>query len=62
MAHPRVKSSVYLSAEMHEQLKAYSSATSLALNTHIVLALQEYLQRKDRQAIIDKKLHQRMQG
>ena len=56
MSQQRVKSSVYLSEELHERAKAYSKATSLSFNTHVVLALEEYLKDQGRAAVIEKEL------
>ena len=46
MTNARLKSSLYLSAELHERVKALSKATQLPLNTHLILALEEYLQQQ----------------
>lgn len=52
----RVKSSIYLNEGLHERAKALSKATSLSFNTHVALALEEYLQDSNRAAVIDREL------
>lgn len=56
MTRQRVKSSIYLNEGLHERAKALSKATSLSLNTHIALALEEYLQDSHRAYIIEREL------
>lgn len=53
MATTRMKSSIYLSSNLHERVKALSRATQLPFNTHVVLALEEYLQHDKRVALIN---------
>lgn len=52
MAKMRMKSSLYLSEDLHERVKALGRATSLPFNTHVVLALEEYLQEERRAELI----------
>lgn len=56
MTRTRIKSSIYLNEGLHERAKALSKATSLSLNTHIALALEEYLQDSHRTRIIEREL------
>ena len=56
MAVNRVKTSAYLSESLYERTKLYSKATALPFNTHIVLALEEYLRKDERQSIIQAEL------
>lgn len=56
LTHQRIKSSIYLNEGLHERAKALSKATSLSLNTHIALALEEYLQDSHRAYIIEREL------
>ena len=59
MAINRVKTSAYLSESLYERTKLYSNATALPFNTHIVLALEEYLKKEDRQSLIQAELDKR---
>lgn len=52
MAKTRVKTSAYLSESLYERTKIYSDATALPFNTHIVLALEEYLKNEERRHVI----------
>ena len=52
----RIKSSIYLNEGLHERAKALSKATSLSFNTHVSLALEEYLQEKTRAGRIEEEL------
>lgn len=54
MSNNRMKSSVYLSSDLHERVKSLSRATQLPFNTHVVLALEEYLQQERRASMIEK--------
>ena len=56
MTNARLKSSLYLSAELHERVKAHSKATQLPLNTHLILALEEYLQQERRAELVEREL------
>lgn len=56
MTHQKVKSSIYLNKGLHRKAKALSKATSLSFNTHIALALEEYLQDSYRAYIIEQEL------
>lgn len=56
MSDSRVKSSIYLNQRLHERAKALSHATSISLNAHVALALEEYLQRPDRAAAVERML------
>lgn len=56
MTNARVKSSLYLSAELHERVKALSKATHLSANTHVVLALESYLQQERRAELVEREL------
>lgn len=56
MAKSRVKTSAYLSESLYERAKIYSEVTALPFNTHIVLALDEYLKKEDRQSLIQAEL------
>ena len=56
MSQPRVKSSIYLNEGLHERAKALSRATSLSFNTHVALALEEYLKESSRSETIRKEL------
>ena len=56
MSQQRVKSSIYLNEGLHERAKALSRATSLSFNTHVALALEEYLKEKRRSEVIEKEL------
>ena len=56
MSQQRVKSSVYLNETLHERTKALSRATSLSFNTHVALALEEYLRESSRSEAIKKEL------
>lgn len=56
MAINRVKTSAYLSESLYKRTKLYSEATALPFNTHIILALEEYLKDEGRQAAIQAEL------
>lgn len=56
MSQQRVKSSVYLNETLHERAKALSRATSLSFNTHVALALEEYLREGSRAKAIEREL------
>lgn len=56
MTQQRVKSSIYLNQGLHERAKALSRATSLSFNTHVALALEEYLQNNSRASIVKREL------
>lgn len=56
MAINRVKTSAYLSESLYERAKLYSNVTALPFNTHIVLALEEYLKKEERQSLIQAEL------
>lgn len=60
MAMNRVKTSAYLSESLYERTKIYSEVTALPFNTHIVLALEEYLKNEDRQAAVQAELDKRL--
>ena len=59
MAMNRVKTSAYLGENLYERTKIYSEVTALPFNTHIVLALEEYLKKEDRQAAVRAELERR---
>lgn len=56
MSQQRVKSSIYLNEGLHQRTKALSRATSLSFNTHVALALEEYLKEYSRSKAIEKEL------
>lgn len=56
MSQQRVKSSIYLNESLHQRAKALSRATSLSFNTHVALALEEYLKDESRAAAIAEEL------
>lgn len=56
MTQQRIKSSIYLNQGLHERAKALSRATSLSFNTHVALALEEYLQNSSRATMVNKEL------
>lgn len=56
MPQQRVKSSIYLNEGLHLRTKALSRATSLSFNTHVALALEEYLKEHSRSEAIAKEL------
>ena len=56
MSQQRVKSSIYLNEGLHKKAKALSKATSLSFNTHIALALEEYLRERSRAEAIEREL------
>lgn len=62
MANLRMKSSLYLSEDLHERVKALGRATSLPFNTHVVLALEEYLQEERRAELVEQEITPRKQG
>ena len=56
MTNARVKTSLYLSADLHERVKALSRATQLSANTILVLALSEYIEQDRRAELVEREL------
>lgn len=54
----KVKSSIYVAQNLFDRVSALKRASGLSFNTITVLALEEYLQQKDRQRLVRETMEQ----